>query len=201
MIRLQLLTGMRLGEVCPVCLCDMDRTGEVWAYRPASHKTQHHGKARTVFVGTEAQAVLGPYLENRRMHATVARVTPGSCGNTVGNNRKKQPARLAGDWCSTTSYRRCVQRASEKAVPLPPDLAAKFAFINTLPKPERAEVQGSGEAAPRAGPLEPQPVPPHPGDAAAGEVRHRTAPHRPKPQRHRHQRYLRRTRPRPPRSG
>ncbi len=55
MVRLQLLTGMRPGEVCSVRPVDVDRTGEVWAYRPALHKTQRHRKARTIFIGTEAK--------------------------------------------------------------------------------------------------------------------------------------------------
>ena len=159
MVRLQLLTGMRPGEVCSVRPVNVDRTGEVWAYRPASHKTQHHGKARTVFVGTEAQAVLSPYLSGRsadafcfspkeaeaerRAAASAARVTPVSCGNTVGSNRKKKPARPAGDRYTTTSYRRCVQRASEKTVPLPADLAARHASVNTLPNADRAEVKAA----------------------------------------------------------
>ena len=33
--------------------------------------------------------------------------------------------------------------ASEKAVPLPPDVAAKFAAINTLPNAERAELKAA----------------------------------------------------------
>ncbi|QDT17623.1 tyrosine-type recombinase/integrase [Alienimonas californiensis] len=109
MVRLQLLTGMRPGEVCSLRPRDVDRSKEVWSYRPASHKTQHHGKARTVFVGTEAQAILGPYLDDRpadafcfspkpaeaarRAAATAARMTPASCGWVVGSNRKKNPAR------------------------------------------------------------------------------------------------------------
>ena len=159
MVRLQLLTGMRPEEVCSIRPADVDRTGEVWAYRPASHQTQHHGKARTVFVGTGAQAILTPYLtgrpadafcfspkeaeRDRRVKATAARVTPASCGNTVGSNRKKKPARPAGDRYSTTSYRRCVQRASEKAVSLPPDVAAKHASVNTLPNADRAAVRAA----------------------------------------------------------
>ena len=159
MVRLQLLTGMRPGEVCSIRPADVDQTGEVWAYRPASHKTQHHGKARTIFIGTEAQAVLSPYLtgkradafcfspqeaeRQRRAEATAARLTPTSCGNTVGSNRKVKRSRPIGDRYSTTSYRRCVQRASEKAVPLPDDLAAKHAAVNTLSNAERTAVKAA----------------------------------------------------------
>jgi integrase len=63
MIRLQLLAGCRPGEVCKVRPCDVDRSGEVWQYRPATHKTQHHGKSRVIYFGPQAQEVLRPYLE------------------------------------------------------------------------------------------------------------------------------------------
>jgi len=62
MVRFQRLTGARPGEVCALRPCDVDRTGEVWCYRPASHKMQHHGRERVVFVGPKAAAVLLPYL-------------------------------------------------------------------------------------------------------------------------------------------
>jgi integrase len=63
MIRLQLLSGCRPGEVCIVRPCDVDRSGDVWEYRPAKHKTQHHGKSRVIYFGPQAQEVLRPYLE------------------------------------------------------------------------------------------------------------------------------------------
>lgn len=63
MARLQLLTGMRPGEVCQLRPCDVDRSGPVWVFRPGSHKTEHHeGSERVIFIGPRAQAVLAPYL-------------------------------------------------------------------------------------------------------------------------------------------
>jgi integrase len=46
MVELQLVTGMRPGEVCTVRPCDLDVSGAVWLYRPARHKTQHLGQDR-----------------------------------------------------------------------------------------------------------------------------------------------------------
>jgi integrase len=63
MVRVQLLAGCRPGEVCIVRPCDVDRSGEVWEYRPAKHKTEHYGKARVIYIGPQAQEVLRPYLE------------------------------------------------------------------------------------------------------------------------------------------
>ncbi len=39
MVRLQRLSGMRPAEVCQLQPVDIDREGDVWLYRPASHKT------------------------------------------------------------------------------------------------------------------------------------------------------------------
>lgn len=62
MAELQRLTGMRPGEVCQLKLCEVDRTGEVWVYRPAQHKTAHHGKTRAVHLGPRAQAAITAFL-------------------------------------------------------------------------------------------------------------------------------------------
>src|SRR5262249_29325935 len=51
MVRLHRLTGCRPGEICLMRPMDIDRTNEVWAYRPATHKTEHHGRERVIFIG------------------------------------------------------------------------------------------------------------------------------------------------------
>jgi integrase len=58
MIELQRLTGMRSGEVCQMRACDIDKSGDVWTYRPERHKTAYRGKERLVFLGPRAQQVL-----------------------------------------------------------------------------------------------------------------------------------------------
>jgi integrase len=62
MVRFQRLTGARPGEVCQIRPCDVDRSGEVWEYRPQSHKMEHHGRQRVIYIGPKAQAILSPYL-------------------------------------------------------------------------------------------------------------------------------------------
>jgi integrase len=54
LIDLQLLTGMRPGEACMLRACDLDMSGRVWVYRPASHKTQHNGHRREIYLGPRA---------------------------------------------------------------------------------------------------------------------------------------------------
>ena len=62
MVRLQRLTGARPSEICMITPGAVDRTGEVWAYRPAEHKNAWRGKERVIFLGPQAQGVLLPYL-------------------------------------------------------------------------------------------------------------------------------------------
>ncbi len=64
MVRLQRLTGMRPCEVVLMRPCDIDRrAGKPWLYTPESHKTEHHGIARVVFLGPQAQEILKPFLD------------------------------------------------------------------------------------------------------------------------------------------
>jgi integrase len=64
MVDLQLLTAMRPGEACQLRPADLERDGPAgcWIYRPAEHKTEHHGRSRLVLIGPRAQALLTPFL-------------------------------------------------------------------------------------------------------------------------------------------
>lgn len=138
MIELQLLTGMRPGEVVSMRSCDVEMTTPLWTYRPSTHKTQHHGHARTIYLGPKAQAILQPFLRHdlqaflfspseaeaaRREALRAARKTPLSCGNVPGSNRKRSPKRQAGDGYDVVAYRRAIARACDRAFPPPADLA------------------------------------------------------------------------------
>jgi integrase len=134
MALLQRLTAMRPGEVCMMRPCDIDRTDDIWLYRPESHKTEHHGRDRVVPIGPKGQGVLLRYLARdasmycfrpcdseakRRAEAHSQRKTPASCGNRPGSNRKRKPKRSAGDCYTASSYRRAIKRACDKAFPHP----------------------------------------------------------------------------------
>jgi hypothetical protein len=41
---------------------DLNTTGPVWTFTPASHKTEHHGRGRVIYLGPKAQEVLKPFL-------------------------------------------------------------------------------------------------------------------------------------------
>lgn len=64
MVELQLLTGARPGEVTAMRPIDVTLgTDGVWTYRPATHKTQHRGKERRIYLGPKSQAILKPFLD------------------------------------------------------------------------------------------------------------------------------------------
>jgi integrase len=128
MIRLQLLTGMRPGEVVAMRTADIDTAGKLWVYTPESHKTEHHGHARTIYLGPQAIEVLRPFLRTdlaaplfspaaaeaeRREAAHAARKTPLKYGNRPGTNCRGT-SRI-GDRYTVTSYRAAIRRASDRA--------------------------------------------------------------------------------------
>jgi len=130
MVSFQRATGCRPEECCSLRPCDVDRSGDVWVYKPSTHKTEHHGRTRLIFVGPQAQAVLLRYLardaqaycfrpcdseDKRRANATAKRVTPFKYGNKRGTNRVRNPKWKAGEKYSTGSYRRAIHRACDKA--------------------------------------------------------------------------------------
>lgn len=130
MVRVQRATGMRAGELAQMRPCDIDRSGEIWLYRPRQHKTQHCGKVRVIAIGPQAQQVLLHYLaraeemhlfrpcdsEAKRLAAReAARQTPAGQGNSRGTNRVAQPQRVAGEVYSVAAYRRAITRAARKA--------------------------------------------------------------------------------------
>lgn len=130
MVRMQRLTGMRPAEVCILRPCDIDRTGEVWRFVPESHKTEHFGRERVIFIGPKAQEVLLRYLARdsqaycfrpcdseakRRAEAHAERKTPLEYGNRPGTNRKGNSKRKPGEKYNTNSYRKAIHRACDKS--------------------------------------------------------------------------------------
>ena len=129
MIQLQLVTGMRPGEACIMRLVDIDRSADVWAYKPKSHKTQHHGRERIVFLGPKAQALIQPFLtadrerylfspQNAEADRNAARrenrqspMTPSQ----AARQSKAKPIRAAGECYHRQSYTKAIARACKLA--------------------------------------------------------------------------------------
>lgn len=128
MIRLQRLTGARPAEICSLRPCDIDRSADVWLYRPQSHKTEHHGRERLVLIGPKAQAVLLSYLlrggdaycfspaESEKCRRRKQREERQSKVQPSQRNRKKRrPVKSPGDHYTASSYRRAIHNACDRA--------------------------------------------------------------------------------------
>ncbi|MGC9455862.1 MAG: tyrosine-type recombinase/integrase, partial [Phycisphaerae bacterium] len=131
MVRVQLYTGMRSGELVQLRPIDVDTTGKVWQYRPPHHKTAYRGHTRVVPIGPRAQKALAPFMTNRavdqycfspaeaeawrRAEQHRRRKTPLNQGNRPGTNRLKNPSKKPGDRYDATSYRKAVEKAIRKA--------------------------------------------------------------------------------------
>jgi integrase len=144
MARLQLLTGMRPGEVVVMRGMDLEMTGKVWVYRPGSdagphgkHKTAHRGQDRVILIGPRAQEVLRPWLrlnlqgylfqpreameqfwvELRQKRKS--KVTPSQ----AARQRKRNPKRTPGERYGVVAYDHAVMDACDAAFPPPAPLA------------------------------------------------------------------------------
>lgn len=122
MIELQQLTGMRPNEVTAMRPMDIDRSQATWVYRPARHKTEHHGIERLIYLGPRARAIITPYLA--RLGETylfspkeAVRQTRDRLrrGNNPPKKRRPSPKRIPGNRYTRRSYYYAIKRACEKA--------------------------------------------------------------------------------------
>jgi len=140
MVRLQLLSGCRPGEVVALRPCDLTfgLDGTV-CYRPDSHKTEHHGRERRIYLGPQAVAILRPFLErdpesscfspaesvawHRNQHRVARKRHCGRATND-GTSRSGKPSHdgLPGRGFTTASYNRAIARGCEAAFAMPAEL-------------------------------------------------------------------------------
>jgi integrase len=128
MVEVQRLTGMRPGEVCTMRTIDIDTTGRGWAYTPESHKTEHHGRERRIYLGPKAQGILRPWLRpeltaflfqpreaeaERRAEQRRERKSPVQPSQR--DRRRRRPKKLPGEKYNTDSYRQAIQYGIDKA--------------------------------------------------------------------------------------
>lgn len=122
-LNLMRLTGMRPGEACIMRPCDIDRSSsDIWVYRPASHKTQHHGKDREIFLGPRGQEVLRPFMlrpaDSYMFSAVEAeRERYAACETHRRPNQKpsaRKTPRILSERYDTGAVNRCVNRAAKK---------------------------------------------------------------------------------------
>jgi integrase len=135
MADLQLLTGMRPGEVVILRGIDLETSGSVWTYRPGSdqgrhgrHKTAYRGHQRTVLIGPRAQKVLRPWLRlnleeylfqpreaRAQWEAEKRKNRKSKVPPSQQNRRKANPKRRPGDHYNVSSYDQAVAKAVRAA--------------------------------------------------------------------------------------
>lgn len=128
MIRIQAATGMRPSEVCMMRPADIDRSGDVWFFRPKKHKTANRGKKKSVPLIGDARDALTDYLNrgadefcfspkesvawvNAKKRSERQSKVPPSQASRAKSDPRKQP----GDHYTHTSYRQSIQRAAKRA--------------------------------------------------------------------------------------
>jgi integrase len=124
MVRLQRLTGARPGEICGLRPADIDRSEDVWAWKPKQHKTAWRGRARVIMIGPRAQAILKRYLlredsaycfspaESEKQRSRQRRLNRQSplTPSQRARKPKKNGQRRPGDQYDSASYRRAISR-------------------------------------------------------------------------------------------
>jgi integrase len=96
-VRLQILTGARCGELLVMKAADVDRSGPVWTFVPSRHKGSHRGKHRAIYFGRDAQDVLAEYLIK------------------AGDGYVFSPQRTASARYTTNAIRLAILRACDRA--------------------------------------------------------------------------------------
>lgn len=130
MVQVQELAAMRPQDIRNMRTGDIDMAGDVWIYRPWTHKNEHHGQVREIAIGPKAQAILTPYLQpnapqnyifspkvavaavrERRARGRKSKRTPSQ----LARKPKPKPKRQPRDQYDKNTYTRAVTRACEKA--------------------------------------------------------------------------------------
>lgn len=62
MVLVQRLLAARPSEICRMRVEEIDRSGDVWLYRPGRHKGSHLGRHRVLGIGPKAQELLSPRM-------------------------------------------------------------------------------------------------------------------------------------------
>jgi integrase len=136
MVRLQLASAMRPGELVIMRACDLNMSGAVWEYRPGSHKGEHHDQSKVIMLGPKAQEIIRPFLSldiaghlfsPRRAVAeqTAERRSDRKTKlwpSHVEHQAKKRETRgrkPLHDHYSVNAYRRAIARACNRAFPHP----------------------------------------------------------------------------------
>jgi len=136
MVNLQIWSACRPGEACIMRAIDINMQGKIWEYRPHSHKVEHHGKERVIYLGPHAQQIIKPWLKTD-LHAYLfsPQEARAWCQAQRAKNRKtpkprkepepqrkSQPKRAPGERYNNYAYDHAIRRACEVAFGMPKEL-------------------------------------------------------------------------------
>lgn len=122
--------------------CDIEMTGDVWMYKPAQHKTKHKGKVRVIAIGPKAQELLRGFftdnptdylfsprraVEEFRAEGSANRKTKRYPSHMKRNETKRATSRKhpPRERYGRQSYLTAIERAYDRAFPLPAELAGR----------------------------------------------------------------------------
>jgi integrase len=131
MIQLQLTTGMRPGEVLRIRGCDLNTSGRIWEYAPETHKTEHHGKQRIIFIGPRGQEVLREFLKPD-LQAYLFSPADGREDFVRKQYRDGATVRALSRHYTIHSYSVAIRRACEIAFEMPGHLRNVRKFVASL---------------------------------------------------------------------
>lgn len=119
MIELQLLTGMRSGELIIMRPIDIDTSKRTWIYKPSRHKTEHIGRDRVIPLGPKARTALRPFLKRAVTEFCFSpRDAMRERWEAADTHRSNQAERTEDSWLSdrytSKTYARAITRVCEK---------------------------------------------------------------------------------------
>ena len=136
MVNLQIWSACRPGEACIIRAIDINMQGNIWEYRPHSHKGEHHGKERVIYLGPHAQEIIKPWLTTD-LHAYLFSPKEGRAWAQAQRaknrrtpkpkkerkfQRKSQPQRAPGERYNVHAYDHAICRGCELAFGMPAEL-------------------------------------------------------------------------------
>jgi integrase len=147
MVRLQLLTGMRAGEVMAMCGCDLVPGDPVWEYRPSSHKTAWRGRSRVIPLGPKAVEIIREHL---KPDTTAFLFAPA---DAMAETRERRRAARKSKPTPSEKKRRAQHKSVEKLAPCYDRRTYRQAVVRAcdvaFPHMTEAELLAKVAAAPR----------------------------------------------------
>jgi integrase len=132
MVRLQLLSGCRTGEILIMRGVDVTQGAPIWTYRPSTHKNSWRGQERIIVLGPRAQAIVREFLkEDSSLYLFSPQNVVAEFHASRGFQRRTKPTpseqrirrpragRTHAPFYNRRSYRQAICRACDRAFPHP----------------------------------------------------------------------------------